>query len=289
MAIQNRRGVYTDFDESKMVAGEIAVVQSGDPSNTDGKAIYIAFQNGSVARLILASEMGSLSSLDTTAKTSIVDAINELAEKSSILYGSTTTAGSDRDKVVVCEDFVRTDGALIIVSFSQTNTVDNARLNINGTGVCNIYNSQNANVDTSWLKKGYYLFRYYSTNGGRYTLVGALERIPSDDAPLMDGTASAGTSNKYSRGDHVHPSDTTKVDKIVGKGLSTEDYTTAEKTKLSGIEEQATKTVIDATLSNAGQAADAKKVGDELGDLKEDLSDLGLSVVDGKLCVTYVI
>lgn len=28
----------------------------------------------------------------------------------------------------------------------------------------------------------------------------------------------------------------TKVDKIVGKGLSTEDYTTAEKTKLSGIE-----------------------------------------------------
>lgn len=32
----------------------------------------------------------------------------------------------------------------------------------------------------------------------------------------------------------------TKVDKITGKGLSTNDYTTAEKTKLSGIDEHAT-------------------------------------------------
>lgn len=29
---------------------------------------------------------------------------------------------------------------------------------------------------------------------------------------------------------------TLKVDKVPGKGLSTEDYTTAEKTKLSGVE-----------------------------------------------------
>lgn len=36
---------------------------------------------------------------------------------------------------------------------------------------------------------------------------------PSDAAPLMDGTASAGTSSLFSRGDHVHPSDTTKADK----------------------------------------------------------------------------
>lgn len=34
---------------------------------------------------------------------------------------------------------------------------------------------------------------------------------PSDDLPLMDGKASAGTSNEYSRSDHRHKSDTTKV------------------------------------------------------------------------------
>lgn len=53
--------------------------------------------------------------------------------------------------------------------------------------------------------------------------------------PKMDGTESAGTSTKWSRGDHVHPSDSTKVDKIAGKGLSTKDYTAEDQTKLSGI------------------------------------------------------
>ena len=40
-----------------------------------------------------------------------------------------------------------------------------------------------------------------------------------------------------------------KVDKVSGKGLSTEDYTTAEKTKLSGIETGANKTIVDSALS----------------------------------------
>lgn len=73
----------------------------------------------------------------------------------------------------------------------------------------------------------------------------------------------------------------------------------------------------DTTLSVSGMPADAKATGDaidaeatartnainteatarqnadealeqEVSDLKEDLSELGLSVVDGKLCVTYV-
>ena len=34
---------------------------------------------------------------------------------------------------------------------------------------------------------------------------------PSDAAPAMDGTAASGVSANYSRGDHVHPSDTSKA------------------------------------------------------------------------------
>ena len=34
---------------------------------------------------------------------------------------------------------------------------------------------------------------------------------PSNASPQMDGTASAGVSNDYSRADHVHPNDTTKA------------------------------------------------------------------------------
>ncbi|WP_405323272.1 hypothetical protein [Fibrobacter sp.] len=39
---------------------------------------------------------------------------------------------------------------------------------------------------------------------------------PSETNPLMDGTASPGSADAYSRGDHVHPSDTSKADKVVG-------------------------------------------------------------------------
>lgn len=41
-----------------------------------------------------------------------------------------------------------------------------------------------------------------------------------------------------------------KVDKVDGKGLSTNDYTTDEKTKLASIEEGANKTVVDTALSS---------------------------------------
>lgn len=39
---------------------------------------------------------------------------------------------------------------------------------------------------------------------------------PSDTTPLMDGVGAAGTGGNYSRGDHVHPSDTSKLDKSGG-------------------------------------------------------------------------
>lgn len=68
--------------------------------------------------------------------------------------------------------------------------------------------------------------------------------------PKMDGTATVGTETTFARGDHIHPSDTTKVDKIDGKGLSTNDYTTAEKTKLEGIEEGANNYSLPTASSN---------------------------------------
>ena len=56
-------------------------------------------------------------------------------------------------------------------------------------------------------------------------------------APLMDGTAAVGTSNNWAKADHVHPSDNTKVDKVEGKGLSTNDRTDALLAKINGVEE----------------------------------------------------
>ena len=107
--------------------------------------------------------------------------------------------------------------------------------------------------------------------------------------PKMDGTAAVGSETAFARGDHIHPSDTSrvpttrkvaghalsadvtlvkgdvglgnvdntadadkpvstaqqtaldgKVDKVTGKGLSTNDYTTAEKSKLAAFGDAST-------------------------------------------------
>lgn len=58
-----------------------------------------------------------------------------------------------------------------------------------------------------------------------------------------------------------------KVNKVTGKGLSTEDYTTIEKTKLSGIEEGAQKNTVISVAGKTGAVTLAK-------------DDVGLSNVD---------
>lgn len=72
----------------------------------------------------------------------------------------------------------------------------------------------------------------------------------SSVTPVMDGVAAKGTDNGFARGDHVHPSDTSKVDKVDGKGLSTNDYTTAEKNKLGGIDTGAEVNIVETIKVN---------------------------------------
>lgn len=75
-----------------------------------------------------------------------------------------------------------------------------------------------------------------------------LDQVPegaaaSSTVPLMDGTADAGKEAAFARGDHRHPSDTTKVDKVEGMGLSHNDFTDDAKAKLEGVAEGANKYV----------------------------------------------
>ena len=54
-----------------------------------------------------------------------------------------------------------------------------------------------------------------------------------------------------------------------------------------GLDDTYTIPQVDTTLAVTGAAADAKKVGDEITELKAEFNQLGLSVVNGALCVTY--
>lgn len=70
------------------------------------------------------------------------------------------------------------------------------------------------------------------------------------------------------------------VAKVEGKGLSTNDYTTPEKTKLSGIAEGANKTVINNTLTSTSTiealaAAQGKVLDEKIKAINDNIGNLG--------------
>ena len=77
------------------------------------------------------------------------------------------------------------------------------------------------------------------------TLVVITDDNDMDSAPTQNSTNVVSSGGVYA---FVVQGLDGKVDKVQGKGLSTEDYTTAEKTKLGGIEAEANKTVVDSAL-----------------------------------------
>ena len=73
--------------------------------------------------------------------------------------------------------------------------------------------------------------------------------------------------------------DALKVNVEAGKGLSTNDYTTAEKDKLAGIEAGATNNVIDSALSDTSTNALQNKIIKAALDLKAPLANPGFTGV----------
>lgn len=63
-----------------------------------------------------------------------------------------------------------------------------------------------------------------------------------------------------------------KVDIVEGKGLSTEDFTSVEKTKLEGIAEGATRIIVDDTIKDSTNAVQNRAVKKVLDSLSSDLS-----------------
>jgi len=80
----------------------------------------------------------------------------------------------------------------------------------------------------------------------------------------------------------------TKVDKIAGKGLSTEDYTTTEKNKLAGIETGAQVNTVNSVAGKTGTVVLTKiDVGlgnvDNTSDLNKPISTATQTALDGKV------
>ena len=78
-----------------------------------------------------------------------------------------------------------------------------------------------------------------------------------------------------------------KVDVVAGKGLSTEDFTSTEKTKLGGIAEGATRVIVDDTIKdsvNAVQNSAVKKAVDDLNTaIGKKANSTDLNAATGKI------
>ena len=57
MAIQYRRGKWSDFDPAKLKPGEAALILSNDPASSDGKSVYFCFSAGDVKRMATYDDM----------------------------------------------------------------------------------------------------------------------------------------------------------------------------------------------------------------------------------------
>jgi len=129
-------------------------------------------------------------------------------------------------------------------------TVDTYRINLtNGTygGTFDVYNGKDG-TNVAGVEKvsgtgaggtidTYRVILSDGTTAGTFNVYNGADGTgsPGSLIPVMDGTGAVGTAIAYAREDHQHPSDTSKVDKITGKGLSTNDFTNALKDKLDGI------------------------------------------------------
>ena len=79
-----------------------------------------------------------------------------------------------------------------------------------GEGEADVYLDENFSCSINFGTNTYVIIGYTNT----LAQVSQIPDVPSasDATPLMDGTASVGTTNAWARGDHVHPSDTSKLD-----------------------------------------------------------------------------
>lgn len=167
-----------------------------------------------------------------------------------------------------------------IASGAQVNVIDTVK--VNNTALTPSSKAVNVTVPTKTSD--------ITNDSGFITIADVPEgSAASSTTPKMDGTAAVGSETAFARGDHIHPSDTSrvpitrtvaghalsadvtlvkgdvglgnvdntadadkpvstaqqtalngKVDKVSGKGLSTNDYTTAEKSKLAAFGDAST-------------------------------------------------
>lgn len=154
---------------------------------TIGEHTYIIIDAG--ARTLI----GDLSNLNTTAKSNLVAAINEAFNSGSSVTVDSALSSSSGNPVQnkVINSALNLKAPLASPTFTGTPKAPTPITSDNSTRV----------ATTAYVKQN-------------------MPSVPSayNSNPAMDGTASAGSSTFFSRGDHVHPTDTSRLAANQGSG-----------------------------------------------------------------------
>lgn len=204
-------------------------------SGTGAKAIY--YKDSTIADKVIKSGDTALFLYDGAVYSLLsIDGIIDIRSNAALGqgYGTCSTAANTALKVVDLPGFKLVDGALFSVKFNN-DVPDMAQLNVNNTGAVYIYYQGwtilegviNAGDTAAFMYDGehYCLLAIDRTINMESNLTIIAEYIGADELTTEAQTL-AGAINEVNAG---------KVDKETGKGLSTNDYTTTEKNKLSGI------------------------------------------------------
>ena len=161
---------------------------------------------------------------------------DKILARTKIYTASCSTAAGTAAKVATLDDssgFNLAAGVMVAVRFQYGNSATTPTLRVDGssTGTAKTitfstaYNSKTTGNGTTYNTWGPYetvIFTYDGTywvnSGSSLSIYNAYNKansivVPSaaDAAPLMDGTATVGTSTDYAREDHIHPTDTSRA------------------------------------------------------------------------------
>lgn len=194
------------------------------------------------------------------------------AKKSDVDTALADKVDKESGKGLSTNDYTTTEKNKLsnIASGAQVNVIESVK--VNGTALSVTSKAVDVTVPTAVSE--------LTNDSGYITSADVPEgAAASAITPKMDGTAARGTDNGFARGDHVHPTDTTRAAASDLTALETR-VGTAE-TKLSGIAEGAQVNVIESIkVNNTAQTISGKAVNITVPTALSDLTNDGNFVTD---------
>ncbi len=240
---------YTTADKNKLSGvasgAQVNVIETVKVNNTaltpSSKAVDITVATGSTNGTL------AVNGSDVAVK-----GLGSAAYTNSNAYA---TAAQGTAAGTALQSLSKTDGTYVKLTVSKSGTAGSITVNDAAIGT-----ALNAKADASSVPTK---TSELTNDAGFITEADIPEgAAASTTDPLMDGEVAVGTSNAFARGDHRHPSDTSKQDVItstnklsadlIADGTTNKAYTATEKNKLAGIATGAEVNVVKSVNTTAG-------------------------------------